>query len=115
MRAIVAAIVIVCVAVPANPAHAWGNAGHKQTGWIADRILEDATREKIHGILGYDLGTAAIWADCLKSVVKVGSTFQYKPRKWGGTCAPFKGNAERARMEDYVRRNWNTCGSSVRL
>lgn len=111
MRSITVAITILAFVISPMQAWAWGADGHRQTGWIADRLLTSAADNRVVQILGYDLGTAAVWADCAKYVKGTPRTrFEWKPtddqRK---TCAAFTSPDEVDRMVDYVSRNWATC------
>ena len=92
-----------------NVAMAWGAEGHKVVGSIADQMLNPNAKQQVAGILGVDLKTAGPWLDCVKSVQRqADGTFLYKENPiFEPPCTPFKD--ERARMEDYVGRNWFDC------
>ena len=92
-----------------NVAMAWGAEGHKVVGSIADQMLNPNAKQQVAEILGVDLKTAGPWLDCVKSVQRqADGTFLYKENPiFEPPCTPFKD--ERARMEDYVGRNWFDC------
>jgi hypothetical protein len=95
-------------------APAWGYQGHKVVGSIADQLLKPNAKQQVRQILGFDLRTAAPWADCVKSVVRHDDgTFHYEvdPNhlEFEVPCTPFNSREERARIVDYTRRNWFTC------
>jgi hypothetical protein len=95
----------------AAPAAAWNHRGHEFTGVIADQRLTPSARKAVSDILGaIDLPTATQWADCVKSVRP--PNFEYRPApQYAPPCTTFAHSPqEKSRMEDYVRRNWNTCG-----
>src|SRR5262249_29218366 len=94
-------------------ASAWGYQGHKVVGSIADKMLKPNAKEKVKQILGpgLDLRRVAPWADCVRSVVRRDNgTFEYvvdpDHLEYEVPCTPFKSDAERAAMVDYVSRNW---------
>jgi hypothetical protein len=97
-------------------ASAWGYQGHKVVGSIADKLLKPNAKEQVKQILGanLDLRKVAPWADCVRSVVRRDDgTFEYvvnpEHLEYEVPCTPFKSEAERAAMVDYVSRNWTTC------
>lgn len=105
-------IAFVALAALSGEVRAWGYQGHKVTGAIADRLLGDNAKQQVKSILGFDLRTAAPWADCVRSVARLpDGTFKYTPTKpeYRIPCTPFETSAETARMEDYVARNWYNC------
>jgi hypothetical protein len=92
---------------------AWGYEGHELVGSIADQLLNDHAKQKVQDTLGFELRAAAPWPDCVRSVIKrADGSFQYAPSRpeYRIPCTSFETSAERARMEDYVRRNWHKCG-----
>lgn len=99
------------------PAFAWGPEGHQEVGAIADRLLTDNARAKLKAIVGFTLEQSGPWLDCVKSVRNNGGgnfALFDDPQHRGylhPQCEPFFVNApvEQGRMEDYVRRNWDTC------
>jgi len=130
------ALALSCLAWMLHPtgASAWGYQGHEVVGAIADKLLKPNARTQVRLILnGPDavapnptsppalvvrkeltLQKAAPWADCVKSVVRRDDgTFRYEvdPNhlEYEVPCVSFNAAEERARMEDYVRRNWDTC------
>jgi S1/P1 Nuclease len=99
---------LICLAFP-TVASAWNAEGHKVVGSVADNLLSAEAKQQVSQILGVDLRTAAPWLDCVKSVERQpDGTFVYKENPaFEAPCTPFA--TERARMEDYVRRNWFDC------
>ena len=90
---------------------AWDAEGHEVVGAIADKLLHKNAKQKVAQILGFELGVAAPWGDCVRSVVRhKDGTFEYvaDPR-FEAPCIPFETDAEKARMADYVSRNWDNC------
>jgi hypothetical protein len=64
--------------------------------------------------LRFELRIAAPWADCVRSVVhNSDGSFKYAPDphhpEFRVSCTSFETPVETARMEDYVRRNWDNC------
>src|SRR4029077_9995620 len=120
---IVLAIAAACLLhlCAADTAFAWGYQGHRVVGSIADQLLNDTARAQVKAILNegdahgkLDLRKAGPWADCVKSVQrKDDGSFHYvvnpEHLEWEVPCTPFKSDAERARMVDYVMRNWSNC------
>jgi len=127
-------VVLGCLANLLAPisASAWGYQGHEVVGSIADRLLKPGARAQVRLILnGADLHDpnsppdlvvrreltlqkAAPWADCVKSVVRHDDgKFHYEvdPNhlEYEVPCVSFNSAEERARMEDYARRNWDNC------
>ena len=60
-----AAFVVLSFALAAAPrAHAWGDEGHRITGYIANEFLTEATRSQLRRLIGTDdLSTVATWMD----------------------------------------------------
>jgi hypothetical protein len=91
-------------------ASAWGPQGHLLIGTLAEGLLSPAARDEVNMLLGYDLGMAAKWADCVRNVVhNEDGTFKYffDPH-YAAACKGF-GRADRMAMEDYAGRNWTLC------
>lgn len=114
LNVIVALWVALWAAGAAGPALAWGGRGHQEVGSIADQLLNDRAKAMVNKLLGYDLRTAATWADCVRSVAhpKPGTwTFTVDPKhpEYTASCLAFETDAERTRMEDYAKRNWDNC------
>jgi len=103
-------------------ASAWSYQGHKVVGSIADKLLKPNAKEQVRQILAendprrlgeLNLQKAAPWPDCVKSVVRHDDkTFHYEvdPEhlEYEVPCTPYNSKEERARMVDYVKRNWTT-------
>src|SRR5689334_7410690 len=94
----------------ALPAGAWNAAGHRAVGTIADSLIAGTpAAAEVRKILGSNLRTAAVWADCAKGVST--TSFKYQG---GGTfpeCAIYENPASEKQMEDFVRRNHANCSS----
>lgn len=66
MRKIIVAL-LAC-ALPASPAFAWGQTGHRVTGAIADHYLSGVARANVQLLLGAEtLAQAATWPDDMRS------------------------------------------------
>jgi len=103
--------VLAMAAMSTSVAHAFGPTGHRVSGAVADALLTPTASSRVRQILGMPLRTAATWADCVKDVVPVaGKGFVYRPEpQYHVACAAFETKPGIARMQDYVRRNWNQC------
>jgi hypothetical protein len=61
-------LALLCWAVPAAPALAWGPTGHRVTGAIADQYLSGVARANVRLLLGTEsLAQAATWPDDMRS------------------------------------------------
>ena len=111
MRHLTRVLVLFSLLSMATSALPWGAAGHQSSGAIADRLIAGTAAEKqVRKILGSNLMTATVWADCAKGVRKSNGTFRYLDTGQYAECAVFeKSPASRALMESYVRRNWSAC------
>jgi S1/P1 Nuclease len=92
-------------------AFAWGPEGHQVVGSIADQLLKDHAKQEVARILGFELRVASTWPDCARSVVRhPNGSFEYvvDPR-FEAPCTSFAAPSERARLVDYVSRNWSNC------
>jgi hypothetical protein len=90
-----------------GPAFAWGPEGHQVIGSIADQLLNDHAKQEVAKNLGIELKVASNWPDCARSVVRHSDgSFEYvaNPR-FEAPCTSF----DRARLVDYVSRNWSNC------
>ena len=104
----VSAMMIAAWFLPSAPASAWDDQGHELIGAIADTMLGNSKAgQQARQILGYDLASAAKWADCVRGVRKDAGGFRYEAGSPG--CSEFESPAEVARMVDYARRNWSNC------
>jgi S1/P1 Nuclease len=66
MRRLVAALL--CFVLPASPAFAWGQTGHRVTGAIAEHYLSGTARAHVRLLLGTEtLAQAATWPDDMRS------------------------------------------------
>lgn len=90
-------------------ARAFGAAGHQAVGAIADELLKGThAADQARKILGTNLRTAAVWADCAKNVSE--DDFKYGTKGERVECAIYeKDDASVELMEEYVRRNVGTC------
>lgn len=100
---------------PSLPAYSYP--GHQLIGAIADRQLQSPAREQLQSLLGYGLRVAAPWPDCVRGVKPDGQgryTYTRDPLhpEYDIPCAAFDTPQERARMEDYARRNWRNCADA---
>ncbi|MDY0745252.1 S1/P1 nuclease [Paucibacter sp. R3-3] len=91
----------------------WGSEGHRDVGAVADALLKGTpAAAQVRRILGSGgtLQTAAIWADCAKSIHPE-QDFEYvKDMYYDSHCAAFDATpAGVAEMADYVRRNNDNC------
>jgi len=94
----------------AGEARPWGAAGHETVGAIADRLIAGTpAAARVNAILGMELRTAAVWADCAKGVSRRDGEFQYTVNARYAECRPFEDAAGQARMVDFVARNWDGC------
>jgi hypothetical protein len=102
---------LAALVVASGQARAWGPEGHQVVGSIADQLLNDHAKQMVMGKLGFTLRVASNWADCARSVVrKSDGSFQYVvDQRFEAPCTPFASTAERARLVDYVSRNWSNC------
>ncbi|MCG2595587.1 S1/P1 nuclease [Ramlibacter sp. XY19] len=94
----------------AAQAGAWNAAGHRAVGTIADRLIAGTPAAiEVRKILGSNLRTAAVWADCAKGVST--TTFQYQGAGAFPECAIYENPASQKQMEAFVRRNHANCTS----
>lgn len=103
--------------LPLSPlaAQAWGPHGHQTVGGIADQLLAGSdTAKKIRRVLGSNLQTAAVWADCAKGVgqVKIGAPFVYDGSGPYPECDYYENPASQAALEAFVKRNAKRCYSN---
>jgi S1/P1 Nuclease len=133
LRFLAFALAACCLLHPVA-ALAWGYQGHEVVGAIADQLLTDNAKSQVKKILNgpelpkdpnapkklvhpapLTLKQAGPWADCVKSVVLFATDgkFHYwvdpNHLEYEVPCVNFNSAEERARMEDYVRRNWDDC------
>ena len=94
----------------AGQAQAFGPNGHMAVGTIADSLIAGTpTARRVRQILGSNLRTAAVWADCAKGVNP--STFKYQGEGRFAECAIYENPASERQMEAFVRRNTGNCVS----
>jgi hypothetical protein len=107
-RLITALAVLAVLALHPAPARAFGARGHEVIGAIADHLLNPNASRQVNRLLGMTLQVAATWADCVKDVHAGPHGFRYEPEpRQHLACQGFETTAGIARMQDYVRRNWN--------
>ena len=59
---------LLCCTIPAGPALAWGQTGHRVTGAVAERYLSGVARANVQLLLGTEsLAEAATWPDDMRS------------------------------------------------
>jgi hypothetical protein len=105
LRSLTVAALIACLGW-AGEARAWSAAGHETVGAIADGLIAGGpTATAVYAVLGMDLRTASLWADCVKGVSQQEGTLHYSVGGRYRECRPFEDAAGQARMVDYVRRN----------
>lgn len=106
-------LLLVLMTLAAGPTLAWGPAGHQAVGAIADKLIEGTpAAKKVRALLGSNLQTASVWADCARSVQLVAGKWVYvmDPSHVYPECAPFeKTEASKNLMIDYVKRNATIC------
>jgi len=111
MRYMLLLVVAALFGVTTNTAFAYGHTGHEVVGAIADRLLTPNAAKKVKEIAEMNLQAAAKWPDCAKDVIKAkDGKFKYMPNpKYRAPCKEFEPAGGIARMEDYVKRNWDNC------
>lgn len=111
MRYVVTLIVAIGLCARTTTAIAYGHTGHEVIGVIADHLLTPHAAKKVQAIAGIPLQEAAKWPDCAKDVIRTkDGAFKYAPNpKYHAPCKGFEAGDGIARMEDYVKRNWNNC------
>jgi hypothetical protein len=93
------------------PVSAWGPHGHQTVGGIADQLIAGTpAAKKVRAILGSNLLTAAVWADCARSVeLKAGKWVYVNPGTYKD-CAVYENPASQAALIAFVQRNATRCG-----
>jgi hypothetical protein len=101
MRRYIAALL--CCAVPAGPALAWGQTGHRVTGAVAEHYLSGTARANVQLLLGTEsLAQAATWPDDMRSDPaefwqRTANPFHYvtvpQGRSYAVAAAPAEGDA----------------------
>jgi len=105
-------ILLPLLLLAALPAGAFGPLGHQTVGGIADQLLRGSPAAvRVRSILGSNLQTAAVWADCAKGVgqAKPGAPFVYDGSGPYPECTYYENPASQAAMEAFVRRNATHC------
>ena len=107
------AVLISCLGWAA-PARSWNAAGHETVGAIADHLIAGTpAAAQVNAILGMELRTAAVWADCVKGVSLQDGEFRYTVSARYRECRPIEDAAGQARMVDYVARNSDACHRGI--
>lgn len=107
LKLIHAGCLAACFLLP-TAASAFGAGGHMTVGSIADQLIAGTpAARQVRRILGTNLRTAAVWADCAKGV-------SGKPLKYSGDgkypeCAVYENDASKAQMVAFVKRNLTNC------
>jgi len=112
MRNAVQFAIVLASCVASTPAAAWGPKGHEYSGGIADQLLSAKAKVEVQTILGTPLRNAATWADCVKDVSGPPNYRYTSNPRYHAPCIDFETAAGIARMESYVRRNWENCTRS---
>lgn len=93
-----------------SAAWSWGPAGHETVGALADALIAGSpAAAQVTRILGTNLQTASVWADCAKGVAEHDGRFAYGGKGHYPECAPYETDAGMAEMVAYVERNWDGC------
>ena len=110
LKRLLAALLLLCMVQVSTPAFAFGPNGHKTAGTIADALLAGTNAGKqAQNILGSNLRTASVWADCAKGVNP--TTFKYEGEGQFPECAIYENPASEKAMEKFVKRNVGNCVS----
>lgn len=109
MSKALALALVVASSLFAPKASAFGADGHMTIGSIADALLQGSRAGKVaRSILGTNLRTASIWADCARSVKT--PAFKYEVNPVYRECEPYEQDPASLRLlEDFVRRNYRQC------
>jgi hypothetical protein len=93
---------------------AWGAAGHQRIGALAEVLLRGTHAEvEVRSLLGeINLGSAAVWADCVKGV-DPSAGFRYEVSGQHPECRVFETATGIAEMRDFVRRNHDNCNRTT--
>jgi len=105
-------LVLATVGLFPQSAAAWSYQGHMLVGAVADQLLSTRARAGLQSDIGLSLEEAAPWGDCVKGVVLSPQGFVYASdtRRSSTACARFETQPGLRAMQDYVARNWDTCG-----
>ena len=96
------------VIVFSHSAIGWGPTGHMTVGTIADQMIAGTNAGKqVKKLLGSNLRTASVWADCAKGVSE--STLQYGGDGRFPECAIYENDASKKQMVAFVKRNLTNC------
>lgn len=110
-------LLVLCLATTGAAAQAFGAPGHRLIGSLAESLLAPPARARVQQLLlGMPLGTAAIWADCVRGMVPApDGSLQYDPAAGEGrsACAAFETPEGLARMRDFAARNRDNCSQAA--
>ena len=96
------------------PAMAWGPHGHQAVGAIADQLIAGTpTAVKVRAVLGSNLQTASVWADCARSVVSVQGVWSYTNPGAYKDCVVYENPASQAALVAFVKRNATRCAPNA--
>ena len=96
------------------PAMAWGPYGHQVVGAVADQLIAGTpTAAKVRAVLGSNLQTASVWADCARSVESVQGVWSYTNPGAYKDCAIFENAASQAALIAFVKRNATRCATNA--
>src|SRR5262245_49630744 len=99
---------VIALGLDSAPILAFGPAGHMTVGTIADRLIAGTNAAKqVRNILGSNLRTASVWADCAKGVDP--ETFKYTGEGKFPECKVYENVGSEMMMEAFVRRNVGNC------
>jgi hypothetical protein len=97
-----------------TPAMAWDAYGHQIVGAIADQLIAGTpTAAKVRKVLGSNLQTASVWADCARSVESVKGVWSYNNPGAYKACAIFENAASQAALIAFVKRNATRCAPNA--
>ena len=110
MRKLFAFLLASTLATLATQASAFGPEGHMAIGSIADALLVGTNAGKqAQKLLGSNLRTAAVWADCAKGVNE--KTGKYVVNTKYKECVVYESPQSQAAMEAFVKRNLTNCNA----
>ncbi len=115
-RILVTGVTTMLLAGAAAPAVAWGPGGHQAVGAIADQLIAGTpAARKVRLLLGTNLQTASVWADCARAVQSDQGVWTYviDPKNRRAECAYDENRpGGQAALVDYVRRNASSCAGA---
>jgi len=116
MRIVSTVLAALLLAAASGPVSAWGPGGHQAVGAIADQLIKGTpAAAKVKQLLGTNLQTASVWADCARAVQSNHGAWTYviDPKHRYAECAYYENRpGGQAAMIDYVKRNASSCGGA---